>query len=126
MTVEVTQAARELGSNNVSPHKLISLLMAGTLERVSQAKSCIEEGDNDDKDILLGKIIAIIKGLRESLNFDEGGEIAVNLDSLYVYMLEQMVEAQNTPAEKAVLNEVERLMKEVKQGWDQIDEVAAA
>ncbi len=127
MTLEVTKAAEQLSSTeNVSPHKLISLLMAGTLERVAQAKDCIKSGNEEDKLVLLGKIVAIVKGLRGSLDFKAGGEIAVNLDTLYGYMIHKLDSAENAEQESFALEEVSRLMEEVKSGWDEIATKAAA
>ena len=122
MTVQATQAADELAGSQgeVSSHKLISLLMAGMLERVSQAKNCVADGNDADKEILLAKILAILNGLRASLNFNDGGEIAMNLNSLYEYMISQINDAESSNEESRVLDEVAALILEVKTGWDQI------
>lgn len=126
MTVAATEAAKAFEQNTPNPHKLISLLMAGTLERVAQAKLSVEKGNEEEKYLLVEKIVAIINGLRASLNFEQGGDIAVNLDSLYAYMLERIYSAETKVEEKAVLNEVEKLMAEVKEGWDQAESAQAA
>lgn len=126
MAIESTQAASELKRSNPDPHKLISLLMAGTLERITQAKASVELGNDEEKYLLVQKIIAIINGLRESLNFDQGGEIAVNLDRLYSYMIERIYSAETKEDERAVLIEVESLMLEVKSGWDEAESSLAA
>lgn len=127
MAINETQAAEELQqANNVSPHRLISLLMAGTLERIAQAKDSMAAGRDEESELLLGKVTAIINGLRESLDFSSGGEIAVNLDALYGYMLNQFEQANETGKQDEVLDEVGRLMQEVKSGWDAIADQKAA
>ena len=64
--------------------------------------------------------IAIIGGLRGSLNLDEGGEIATNLDALYEYMCGQLALA-NVRNETELLDEVVSLLSEIKAGWDGIE-----
>ena len=126
MAVSATKAASAFDRNNPDPHQLISLLMAGTLERVAQAKQCVVEGNDKEKYILVEKIIAIINGLRASLNFDQGGDIAVNLDSLYEYMLQRIYSAETVSDECEVLDEVAKLMAQVKSGWDETSPAKAA
>lgn len=126
MAVVPTQASKEVELSSADPHKLISLLMAGTLERITQVNRCLDEGNEEDKLVLLNKIVAIIKGLRGSLDFASGGDIAVNLDTLYAYMLFQLRQADDENSERSALVEVERLMNEIKADWDEIDISAVA
>jgi flagellar protein FliS len=127
MSINETNAAGELkSSTNVSPHKLISLLMSGALERVEQTRQSISAGNKDEEAVLMEKLVAIINGLRDSLNFEEGGEIAINLDGLYEYMILILGNATNQDAKTSALSEVEALMSEVKLGWDGVEEVIAA
>ncbi len=126
MAIQATSAAEVLQSNqdSISSHELISLLMAGGLERISQAKSSISEGDKEEAEILMEKIRGIINGLRNSLNFDQGGEIASNLDKLYDYMLERIGD-RDTEDRLSAVDEVGKLLSEVKVGWDEMEVKAA-
>ena len=78
---------------DASPHRLIQMLMEGGLTRLAQARGAIERGQLAQKGELIGKAIAIIGGLRDGLNFEQGGEIASNLDALYEYMVSRLLEA---------------------------------
>lgn len=102
-----------------SPHRLIQLLMQGGLDRIYQAKGAIEFGRVAEKGELIGKSIAIVGGLREALDFKEGGEIAQNLDRLYEYMIMRLTDA-NRKNDPLLLKEVADLLCEIKLGWDQI------
>src|SRR5262245_11305306 len=104
---------------DASPHRLIQMLMEGGLTRLAQARGAIERGQLGQKGELIGKAIAIIGGLRDSLNFEQGGEIAVNLDSLYEYMVSRLLEA-NLKSDAALVDEVAGLLRNVKTGWDGI------
>lgn len=124
MAVAQTNAALVMQekSAELTSHQVIALLLDGALERVAQAKKAIAEKNDEDKEILMGKIKAIINGLRNSLNMEEGGEIALNLDSLYEYMVNR-IEGASTIEEYSVVTEVGKLLTEVKEGWDQLEPV---
>jgi flagellar protein FliS len=102
-----------------SPHRLIQMLMEGGLSRIAQARGAMERGQIALKGELIGKSIAIIAGLRESLDHQQGGELAGNLDALYEYMIARLTEA-NVSNEPELLEEVSALLRNVKQGWDAI------
>ncbi|WP_263139230.1 flagellar export chaperone FliS [Pseudomonas sp. RIT-PI-AD] len=102
-----------------SPHRLIQMLMQGGLERLAQAQGALQRDQGALKGELIGKTISIIGGLREALDFTKGGEIAVNLDGLYAYMIARLLEA-NRVNDGSMLEEVSGLLREVKTGWDAI------
>lgn len=104
---------------DASPHRLIQMLMEGGLTRIAQARGAMERQQTAIKGELIGKAIAIIGGLREGLDLQQGGELAANLDSLYQYMVARLLEA-NVKNEAAPLDEVAGLLRNVKSGWDAI------
>jgi len=102
------------------PHRLIVMLMDGALERIAAARGLMSHsGGGGDKAQLLQRAIAIIDELRNSLNFKAGGEMAHNLDALYEYMCTRLVQAnaQNKPE---WLDEVSRLLNEIRSAWLQL------
>lgn len=122
MGIAQTKAAQELITTDteISSHRLISLLMAGLLERVSQAQLSITTGEKEDEDISIKKIKAMLNGLQASLNYEEGGEIAINLHALYDYMLDQLEAASDNEKMQKALTETSKLILEIKGGWDEI------
>ena len=101
------------------PHRLIQMLIEGGLTRLAQARGAMERNQTALKGELVGKAIAIIGGLRQGLNVEQGGELAVNLDRLYDYMTTRLMEA-NLKNDPVILEEVSGLLREVKNGWDAI------
>lgn len=101
------------------PHRLIQMLMEGGLTRLAQARGAMEREQTALKGELIGKAIGIVGGLRQGLDLENGGEIAVNLDRLYEYMTRRLMEA-NVQNDPAILEEVSSLLREVKSGWDAI------
>ena len=97
-------------------HELIRLLLETLSARISQARHAIEENDIVEKIARLSKALNILDGLRMSLNTEQGGEIAANLDDLYDYMQRQLVRA-NAHNDIAILDEVKALVEEIKQAW---------
>ncbi|WP_374323303.1 flagellar export chaperone FliS [Aquipseudomonas alcaligenes] len=105
--------------SDASPHRLIQMLMEGGLSRLAQAKGAMMHGQLAAKGELISKAIAIIGGLRESLDLQQGGEIAANLDRLYEYMVSRLFKA-NIGNDVAIIDEVSELLRNVKSGWDAI------
>lgn len=101
------------------PHRLIQMLMEGGLTRLAQARGAMERDQTALKGELISKTIAIVGGLRQALNFEQGGELALNLERLYEYMTTRLMEA-NLKNDPAILEEVAHLLREVKSGWDGI------
>lgn len=102
-----------------SPYQLILMLMTGAMDRVARAKGAMEHKVIEEKGLRIGQAISIIGGLRESLDMEKGGELAVNLDSLYDYMQQRLLEA-NIKNDLSLLDEVSRLMGTIKSGWEEI------
>ena len=95
------------------------MLIEGGLTRLAQARGAMERNQTALKGELIGKAIGIVGGLRQALDVKKGGELAVNLDSLYEYMTTRLMEA-NLKNDPAILEEVAGLLREVKTGWDAI------
>ncbi|MBD3610220.1 MAG: flagellar export chaperone FliS [Gammaproteobacteria bacterium] len=108
-----------------NPHRLIQMLFNGALEKISIARGAMERGEIAKKGEHIGWAISIIEGLRTSLDKDTGGEIAENLESLYVYIEERLVLA-NIDNDLEIMDEVVRLLNTVKSAWDEISGEAAA
>ena len=102
-----------------SPHRIIQMLMAGALERLAQAKLAIEQGNIEQRGILIGKAIGIVNGLNGSLNIDADEQVAGNLSQLYDFMLIRMSEA-NINNDVSAIDDVTKVLKTIKEGWDAI------
>ncbi len=102
-----------------SPHRLIDMLYEGAIERIVQAKGAMEFGNIEVKGQKINSAISIVGGLRESLNADDGGELAMNLDNLYVYIQSVLSEGhiRNNPAK---LDEAVTLLQDLRATWNKI------
>lgn len=104
-----------------SPHRLVQMLMEGALDKIATAKGQIERREMEGKSRHITWAISIVNGLRSSLDLEAGGEIAVNLDDLYTYMVRRLIDA-NAGNDPAALDEVSGLMLEIKSAWDTMPE----
>lgn len=118
-----TEAVR--AAEYASPHQLVAMLIDGAIERVIQARGAMERGMTARKGELIGKAIAIVDSLGASLNMEQGGELSERLASLYDYIGRQLLHA-NLKNDRASLDEVLDLLREIKTGWDGIAAEAAA
>lgn len=116
---EYQQVRVHTSVEDVSPHRLIQLLMEGALEKITAAKGYMLRKEVANKVAHIDWALNIIEGLQLSLDFEHGGEIAVNLDRLYEYMHRRIIVA-NLENNTEILDEVSHLMKEIKNGWDAI------
>ncbi len=107
------------GVESASPHRLIQMLFEGALERIAQAKGAIAQKQLARKGELISKAVAIVGGLQGSLNDNEGGALAANLDSLYDYIIRRLTQA-NSENSVEQLDECSRLLGEIKSAWDMI------
>ena len=98
------------------PHRLIVMLMDGALERIAQARGCMQHGASGDKNGLLSSAVAIVDELRCSLDLKAGGTIAANLEDLYDYICRQLVKA-NVSNRVGILDEVTQLLNEIRLAW---------
>ncbi|MBM3108518.1 MAG: flagellar export chaperone FliS [Pseudomonas sp.] len=107
--------------SEASPHRLVQMLMEGGLDRMAQAKGALARGDIAQKGLMLGKAIDIITGLRDGLDAEKAEDPAAvhQLDALYAYMANRLVEA-NSANDADMIDEVARLLITVKSGWDAI------
>jgi len=110
----------ETGVAAASPHQLIVMLYEGAELAVRMAIKHMNEGDIAKKSAAISKASTIIlEGLRAALDPQQGGDLAHQLDALYVYMNQRLMLAhinnQTTP-----LEEVLGLLRELHGAWQQI------
>lgn len=117
------QITRENQVASANRHQLIDLLLTGAKDNLSQAVIDIQDNHVQEKCQHLSKAFNIIDGLRLSLDFEKGGEIADNLDQLYEYMQNLIIES-NLKNNEAPLEEVENLLTTLQSGWQNIENKA--
>lgn len=98
---------------------LILMMYEGAIKFMKQACLKVDKVDNEGVHDALTKAKTIISELMGSLNLDVGGEVGKNLQSLYTYMYNKLIDA-NVNKDKAAIEEVIVLMDELRDGWAHI------
>lgn len=101
------------------PHQLILLLMSGAMDAIATARGHLANGRVQAKGEQIGRAIAIIDGLRASLDRSASEELTDNLDDLYQYMTRRLLEA-NVSDRDEWLAEVSDLLREIRSAWEAI------
>ena len=110
----------ETGVIAASPHKLIVMLFEGALTSVNAALAHMSAGEIEQKGKAISKAILIVdEGMRASLDKTKGGEIAANLDALYAYIIQCLLQA-NLKNQPEKLEEARTLLIDLKSAWDSI------
>ncbi|MBN9694506.1 MAG: flagellar export chaperone FliS [Zoogloea sp.] len=110
----------ETGVTTADPHKLILMLFEGALLQIGKASSALEIKDVPTKGKAISQAIEIItNGLKVSLDYEAGGELAERLGALYDYMTQRLVYA-NLHNSQPALDEVTRLLNDLKGAWEEI------
>ncbi len=107
------------GVEGASSHQLITMLFDGVYERLAQAKGAIQQNDLSLKAKKVSESMKIIMGLRDFLDFEQGGELATNLDALYEYVQRTLMQGHihNDPAK---FDECRTLLGQVSGAWEEI------
>lgn len=116
----------ETDVGTVQPARLVVMLYEGALVAIGRARTAMLTRDVAAKTEMIARALRIIdEGLKTSLDLRAGGELAAQLHNLYGYMCRRLVLA-NAGNDPAGLDEVTRLLTELKDAWSQIDGTAPA
>jgi flagellar protein FliS len=101
-----------------SREQLLIMLYDGAILFLRQARQAMENGERIVKIEKTGKVVNILTELSNTLDFENGGEIAEQLDSVYWYMIREMIRS-NTQDDPEPLTVAERILQELRDGWIQ-------
>jgi flagellar protein FliS len=114
----------ETGVVAASPHKLIVMLFEGAIAATNAAITHMKAGQFEQKAKSISHAIQIIEeGMRASLDKKAGGDIAANLDALYGYIVQRLLQA-NLRNQPELLEESLTLLSDLKSSWDAIGATA--
>jgi flagellar protein FliS len=67
----------------------------------------------------ISKSLAIISELQSTLNMEQGGDIAAQLDRLYTWMTDALIDA-TIKQDPTPLQDVRRVLETLREAWQQI------
>lgn len=110
---------QEVAITTQSRGRLIVMLYDGAIKFLKLAINELAAGDMNEKGVYINKAIDIINELNTVLDMEAGGEVAVNLRKLYMFMARHLSTA-NIKKDPEMVNEVVKLLEELNQGWKAI------
>lgn len=105
-----------------SQEQILLLLYDGAIRFCRQAIAACEAGNDAEKQGRIGKTYAIVDEFSKSLNHDIGGDIAIDLERLYDFMLRQLNEARREDSCDK-LRVVENLLIDLRATWGEAVEI---
>lgn len=103
---------------NASQSEIITMLYDGTLHFLAQMKQAILEENHNVRDDAFGRVQAILQELQHSINYEEGGEIATSLASLYSFMLKHLFES-NLNSDASGVEAIQEMIRELRSAWQE-------
>lgn len=107
----------ESGILAASPHQRIVMLFDSYQASIRIARLHMQAGNISEKGKAITKAINIVtRGLRASLNLEQGGDIAAQLDQLYDYVVRILLRA-NLNNDETALTTAADLLGNVAAAW---------
>ena len=99
-----------------SPEQILIMLYDGAIRFVRQAKQAMVNGRQADKATSISKAVAIITEFSNTLDYEVGGEIALDLSQLYAFMIRELA-AVNAQSNADRLEPVEKILLDLREGF---------
>ncbi len=109
-------AYKQVAVDTASPEKLLVMLYTGIMKFLRLAEKALEEKKMDEANENLTKVQNIIIELYSTLDVEKGGEIAVNLQDLYLFYYGETIKA-NLSKDVAYLKPVIKFFEIFRDVW---------
>lgn len=113
------EAYRRIEAESRSPMELVVMLYDGAIRFVGQARAAMARKDVAARGEAISRVLTIVAELQNTLNVDEGGTIAQELDRLYTYINLRLLDV-TAKQDATALDEVEKVLVTLRDGWAQI------
>lgn len=101
------------------PQMILLMLYEGAIKFTKMAIVRMREKNLGEKGKFISKTLAIIAELMNTLDHEKGGQIASDLENLYMFMMDKLIEANmNNKIED--LETVERLLTTLYTAWQDV------
>lgn len=114
-----SQAYQKAAVNTLDQRKLIVMLYDGAIKFLLAAASKLRAGDYYESHTNMVKGKSVIAELLSTLNMEGGGDIAANLQRLYAYMFNELIDA-NLGKDAARVDRVVELLRELREAWKEL------
>jgi len=101
------------------PEKILLMLYEGAIKFTKMAIIRMREKNIAEKGKFISKTLAIVSELMNTLDHEKGGQIAADLENLYMFMMDKLIEA-NMHNRVEDLEVVERLLTTLYGAWKDV------
>lgn len=110
---------REIEFQTASPEGLVVKMYDGAIRFARRAIECNRSGRIAERGQALSRALAVVSELRSCLDFDQGGEVARNLESLYNYISDRLLEA-NLRGRSEPIEESVQILEMLREAWREV------
>ena len=111
---------RQNSVETATPTRMVVMLYDGAIRFLCQALPAMRARQYDQQSLNIGKAQAIIAHLRDTLDFQQGGAVAVHLSGLYVGLFDALTDANIHDRPERVEQAIEAL-RELRVAWAEVD-----
>ncbi len=116
MVADYSNQYHENSVSQADPTQLVQMMYDGVVKFCNRAIKSIDDKEPEAAHNNIMRAYAIIAELMATLNFEDGGEIAIQLEQCYDYMLFLLKEA-NIGKDKSKVEKVLVLMEPLQKAW---------
>lgn len=118
MNKNAYQKYKATSVQSASREKILLMLYEGAIKFTKLAIKAIEEKKIADRGVNIGRAFDIVMELNNTLDHKVGGEVASQLEQLYMFMMEQYTQA-NIKGDVTPLQANLKLLNTLYDGWVQ-------
>ena len=124
MSLAAYQNSQDLDVLSATPMQLVRMLYVGAIGAIQSACDHLRNGDIRERSRQITKACSIIEELTLSLDKGRGGQVALDLTELYVYLHKRLI-AANIEQQIEPLLEVKRHLETLLEAWQAIPDSIA-
>ncbi len=108
---------------SADPIETVRMLYQAAIIRTRDARRALAEGNIAERTRCINQVFDILNELNQSLDFEKGGSLSLQLARLYDYMQRRLIEANGAQTD-APLAEVVALLSTVGEAWEVLAKAA--
>lgn len=121
--IKAFQAYKETGTStaiiDATPYQLTALLFKALLDKLAIAEGAISRGDVLARCDAISKATNIVMELKSTLDLENGGDVANELDRLYEFSISELLDA-NSQKSIEKIRSVRAVISQINEAWIQI------
>ena len=106
-----------------SPLELLLMVYRGAAKELKEAEEAFAREDRETGRAKMERARKFITHLYTTLDNDKGGDVAVKLGQLYVFIIERIQVAQAT-GDTAIIGDLRAIIENLQTGWQEVQESA--